>query len=130
MMNLPEGAALLSVARDTLLAELLPLVQGDRRYALLMVANAMAIAARELEEGERSATSELDRLDALYGRAARELHGTGLRDALKEAERELARDIRHGVFDSDAARRDSLLRQLRESVAARLRISSPKSLKS
>jgi hypothetical protein len=130
MMNLPEGAQLLSIARQTLLAELLPLVEGDRRYTLLMVANAMAIAARELEDGGRSATSELNRLDALYARPARELHGTALREAVDEAERELARDIRSGVFDSDPSRRDTLLRHLRESVVARLKISSPKSLKS
>jgi hypothetical protein len=129
MKNRPAGAELLSIARETLVAELLPLVAGDRRYAMLMVANAMAVAARELELGDDCDTAELARLDALYGRPKRELHGEALRDAIGAAERELARDIRSGVFDADRARRDALLRHLRESVNARLRISNPKSLR-
>ena len=128
MNNLPEGADLLSIARETLLAELLPLVSGDTRYTLLMVANAMVIAAREREAGEGPAQAELSRIDALYGRGTRELHGHALRVAVGEAERELAQDIRGGAFD-DAPRREALLEHLRASVAARLRLSSPKSLK-
>jgi hypothetical protein len=128
MNNLPGGAQLLAIARETLLAELLPRMEGDRRYVLLMIANAMAIAARELEAGEAGATAELTRLDTLYGRPPRELHGDALHEAIRAAERELARDIRSGAFDS-GTRRDTLFQHLRESVAARLRISNPRSLR-
>ncbi|NYT76578.1 hypothetical protein H0A71_06210 [Alcaligenaceae bacterium] len=47
-MNRPAGDELLSVARRALLDELLPLLPEDKTYDVLMIANAMAIAAREL----------------------------------------------------------------------------------
>lgn len=45
----PRGAELLRVARAELLDALLPTIPESHRYAARMVANAMAIAARELE---------------------------------------------------------------------------------
>jgi len=50
MRDRPNGAELLAVARRSLLA---PALQGQPRYVTLMVANAMGIALRELEEAER-----------------------------------------------------------------------------
>jgi aminoglycoside phosphotransferase (APT) family kinase protein len=44
----PEGSALLAEARRLTLEELLPLLPEQRRYEARMVANAMAIAGREL----------------------------------------------------------------------------------
>lgn len=46
----PGGAALLATAREVLLAELLPALPPERQLAARMVANAMAIAAREAEQ--------------------------------------------------------------------------------
>jgi uncharacterized protein DUF6285 len=127
MNNLPGGADLLSIARDTLLSELLPLASGDARYALLMVANAIAIASREAEAGDAPARSALTRLEKLYGETR---SGAALEPALAELERRLAHDIRAGVFDTHDDRQRALLAHLRESVLERLRISNPKSLKS
>lgn len=45
-MELPEAADLLAIARTTLLNEIIPTLSGDARFKALMVANAMAIAAR------------------------------------------------------------------------------------
>ena len=126
MNNLPGGADLLSIARDTLLSELLPLANGDARYALLMVANAMAIAAREAEAGDAAARSALARLEKLYGETP---SGDALESRLSEYERRLAQDIRAGVFDAHDDRQRALLTHLRESVVERLRISNPKSVK-
>lgn len=128
MNNLPEAPALLRIARETLLAQLRPLVPEHARYALAMVANAMAIAAREAEAGEAPALAALARLDALYGRPARALAGAALQQALAEGERVLADDIRAGRFDAGDSRHAALMAHLRASVAARLRISNPKSL--
>ena len=127
MNNLPGGADLLSIARGTLLSELLPLANGDARYALLMVANAMAIAAREAEAGDAVARSALARLEKLYGETP---SGDALESRLSEYERRLAQDIRAGVFDAHDEKQRALLEHLRESVVERLRISNPKSLKS
>lgn len=127
MNNLPQATDLLAIARETLLGELRPLLPERARYTLAMIANAMAIAARESEAGERPAREALARLDALYGVPARALAGNALTDALREHERRLAADIRSGAFD-DEARRGAMLAHLRASVADRLRISNPKAL--
>ena len=128
MRNLPGGSDLLSIARDTLMNELLPLVADDAKYSLLMVANAMAIAGRDLAAGDTAAVDALGRLDRLYGTPERELHGPALLDAIARHERRLAQDIRNGHFDADDARQRALLEHLQKDVAVRLRISNPKSL--
>ena len=129
MNNLPGGPNLLTIARETLISKLRPLLGEEGRYALAMVANAMAIATREAEAGDAPAIAALSRLDALYGRPARELSGDALRSALDEHDAGLARDIRAGRFDEPGEQQRALLEHLRSSVEARLSISNPKSLK-
>jgi hypothetical protein len=51
----PSGAALLDVARRALLDEVAPALKGRQRYVALMVANAIGIAAREIEHAEDTA---------------------------------------------------------------------------
>jgi len=67
MRNSPDAAGLLRVARDTLLDELLELLPEERRYAMRMAANALAIAAREAETAEDDLVKELRLLSELYG---------------------------------------------------------------
>jgi len=129
MNNVPDGADLLAIAREALLAELRPLLPARAGYTVAMIANAMAVAAREAEAGEKPLVASLVRLERLYGEAARDLHGDALHAAVAEFEKRIAHDIRSGGFDANDARRRELLDHLRESVASRLRISNPKSLK-
>ena len=53
MRDRPNGAAVLDVVQRSLLDEVAPALKGQPRYVALMVANAMGIAARELEEAVR-----------------------------------------------------------------------------
>ena len=129
MMNRPRAADLLKTAREKLLEDVRPVLGDSARYTLAMVANAMAIAAREIEAGEAPALAALSRLEQLYGEPPRNLTGLPLSDALSQQERRLARDLRSGHFDRDDDRQRALLEHLRESVIARLRISNPKALK-
>jgi hypothetical protein len=128
MINLPEATELLLVARKTLLDELAPLLGENAKYTVSMIANAMAIAIREVEAGEAPALGALARLDRIYGIAPRELHGEALRRTLAMHDQQLAQDIRAGHFDADDEKGCAVLEHLRASVAARLRISNPKSL--
>jgi hypothetical protein len=128
MSNLPEGADLLKVARDALLADVRPLLGEDAKYTAAMIANAMAIAAREAQAGEAPALAALARLDRLHGEPLRDLHGAALKEALAAHERRLAADIRAGRYDVNDARQRRLLQHLRDSVEAKLRISNPKAL--
>lgn len=45
-MEQPDVADLLDIARETLTAELVPLLAADARFKALMIANALSIAAR------------------------------------------------------------------------------------
>jgi len=126
--NLPEGSELLLIARKTLLDDLAPLVGDKAKYTLAMIANAMAIAAREAEAGEAPALAALARFDRIYGIETRELHGEALRRAIAVQDLRLAEDIRGGHFDAPDEKRRAVFEHLRETVTARLRISNPKSL--
>jgi hypothetical protein len=112
----PAGAELLHAARETLLNELLPKLPAESHYAARMAANAMAIAARELEGAGGGDAGELARIEALLP----ECRGRGLR----EANRMLAEAVRAGRFDEPGARQ-ALDDHLRLVTAARLALSSP-----
>lgn len=125
----PEGQLLLDIARRVLLEELVPLLPEEKRLDGLMVANAMGIAARELEGGSAPLRAALGRLVAIYG----EQVPAGLSDAeasdmLARLNRRLAGDIRAGAFDS-GAKRDALLAHLEATTRARVAIANPKVLK-
>ena len=80
----PFGADLIEAARRALTEEVLPGLAGRPRYVALMVANALGIAAREIEQAGNLASVSADLL--------------GTEDAA-----ELVRAIRDGRRDADAA---------------------------
>lgn len=129
MMDRPSSAGLLAEARRLLLEDLLALLPSDRRYDARMIANAMAIAARELEAGDRPLRDALNDLAILYdepvdlGAAASELERRFM-----ELGRRLATDIRRGLFDNASRDRQAIRSYLRDTTAARLRVSNPKVL--
>ena len=124
MRNEPGAAALLGLARRVLLKELAPLLPAARRYDLLMVAAAMAIAVRELEGAGAAPALERERLLAFFDAAqgAAETEATG--DIVARLNRRLAEAIRRGEHDGDA----SLHRLLTDVIEAYLLESNPKIL--
>jgi aminoglycoside phosphotransferase (APT) family kinase protein len=71
LRDLPDGPALLAVARDVLLDDLLPLLPPERRLDARLVANCMAIAGREAaEKGAEAGAAIMRELELLYGSAA------------------------------------------------------------
>ncbi len=119
----PSGAELLAEARRTLLERLLPLLPAEHRYDGLMVANAMAIAAREL-----SAPAGLPPEAVAVMDRRREGEEKEAPHALAALERRLAAEFRAGRYDAPGAERDAARRYLRAATLARLRVSNPKSL--
>ena len=78
MRDISDAADLMTTAREALLRDLLPALSGERRYAALMIANGMAIAAREHRLGTDASRNEgarLRNLLALLPRDAAESSG-------------------------------------------------------
>ncbi|WP_375757622.1 DUF6285 domain-containing protein [Corallococcus exercitus] len=114
MREQPEGAALLAIAREVLLRELLPALPEDKAYAARMIANAMGIAERQLREGAGPQEEEHRALAALLQREG----------GLEELNRELAARIRQGGFDGS----EEAWSLLWASTVQRVRESAPKAL--
>lgn len=115
MRDQPQGAELLREARRTLLEELSGELPGTRRYDVLLIASAMAIAARELEAGEGRETERKD-LEELLGQAPG--------DELAALVARLAAEIRAGRRDGDVKTHELLSGD----AIVRLKISNPRIL--
>ena len=125
MKNRPHAADLLAIAHEVFSTEILPVTSGHKRYTALMIANAMAIARREIEAGDAAARAEYECLSALLGATVQPLQGGDLSHALVEHNRQLANEIRAGRYDDDRA----LFEHLRRTTEDKLAISNPKALK-
>jgi hypothetical protein len=115
MRDLPSGSALLALARDMLVNELMPLLPRECRPDALLVAKCMAIAEREAEapaEEERAIFREIE----LFC-------GQGM-DAL----RRFAYDLRIGAFESSEPRDRAARAILWRLAIASLRQSNPEFL--
>ena len=123
MHNNPDATALLRIARETLLDELLELLPEERRYAMRMAANALAIAAREAQTADADLLEELRLLSELYGDDEVQAAGANLHERIAKMNKRFARDIRDGIFDGACAQGVQAL--LMDQVRARLRISNP-----
>ena len=121
MLDRPTAAELLSEARRTLLEQLLPQLPREHRYACLMVANAMAIAAREHDQLRPAREQAVMALSRLFS-------GTAPTTDLPTLERRLAAAIRAGAYDAAGEGRDALRAGLRTLTVARVRLSNPKAL--
>ena len=119
MRDRPKGADLLLQARATLLGQLLDKLPEDKRYDALMIAQAIAIAARELEAGE-GGEGEREALEALLGTSK---DGSG-EAALESLNARLAAEIRTGRYDEA----EPVHALLSRDTAARLALSNPKLL--
>jgi hypothetical protein len=102
MLEKPDGPDLLATARDVLLKELLPALPPEKAFAARMVANAMAIAARE---------------------AKADLSAVSLRDLAM-----LAREIRAGTHDPGTPTHDAVRDWLHDYARLRAGVSAPKVL--
>lgn len=114
MRERPTGEELLKIARDVLKNELLPLLPKDKSYQALMIANAMSIAERQLQQGSEPQQKEQEVLSMLLKKSG----------DLSELNKELAKNIRQGVFDENS----DVMKFLWEQTVQRVRESAPKVL--
>jgi len=127
MNDRPDAAELLEIARKTLVDDVLPRLPQELRYTGLMIANAMAIAARERSAGEADAQAELARIGTLLDERPGTQAGEALHAALMDYNRRLAEAIRAGRFDGP--QRAALHDHLRKTATDKLAVANPKALK-
>jgi hypothetical protein len=111
----PEGPSLLATARDALLQEILPKLSGTDAFTARMIANAMAITAREAAQ------------DAVW---LKEIRATmqRLTGAADAPDRALAAAIRAGAYDPGSAHHAEVAAMLRDAARMRCAISAPRVL--
>lgn len=127
MRDAPDGIELLKTAGKVLREDLLALIPATHRQDALMVANAIGIAMRQLEQGDYPLFDELQSLQRL-GVASTEIPNgrQTLQAALSNANEELALLLRSCYADPGRPQREAILQHLRTVAAQRLSESNPK----
>lgn len=93
----PTGQDLLSLSRQTLLDELLPLLPESAHYTARMIANSMAIAQRQLQAGDLQIQQQLLSIQA-WQQAA----GRALSQSTEAAWQDLSHVISSGLLDGES----------------------------
>jgi len=119
--DLPTGSALLALARDVLLNDLMPLLPPTAHLEARLVANSMAIAEREAISGAAPARRILHELQELYGERG---EGEGEEGLM----RRLACDLRAGAFEEGEPRERHAHEILWRLTIAKLRNANPRFL--
>ena len=112
----PDTLELLEAARRALAEDVAPSLSGDARYQVLLAANAIATAARELSTPADVVQAQAARIAALIDSNA---------SNPDDLERELAEAIRAGRFD-EPARHAELFAVLRDMTRRTLESTNPK----
>ncbi len=148
MHDLPEGPALLALARDVFLNDLMPLLPPERRLEARLVANCIAIAEREsaADAPTDEIFFELERLYRAEGHSPSRFAGptlsrtagegasprTAIRGEAGEDQadglRRFARELRIGAFENSLEREARARAILWRLTIDRLRLSNPKFL--
>ena len=128
MQDRPTVRELLDAVRGFLEADVVPALQGPKRFHALVAANVLAIIGRELAGEEDDLVAEWRRLGALLERAPgadAPPRLAALRAAVREANEALVARIRRG--DADAGLyRDAVRAHLRATVVEKLRVANPR----
>jgi hypothetical protein len=112
MMDQPSALELVTAVREFIEKHAMPELQGRTAFHARVAANALAIVARELEQGPKANEVERDRLKALLGQDG----------SLDELNRELCRRIRsNGLALEDPA----LANHLVDTTLAKVAIDQP-----
>ncbi|MCA3415772.1 MAG: hypothetical protein INF84_14340 [Roseomonas sp.] len=111
----PEGPNLLATARDALLIEILPKLSGTDAFTLRMIANAMAIAAREAAQDDAWVDETRSAMKRLIS-------------ATEAPDRAFAAAIRAGAFDPGSTHHAEVAAMLRAAARMRCVISAPRVL--
>lgn len=127
MREIPNAADLLDTARELLRSELAPSLPPEQRHQALMIANAMVIARRQLEDGDAPEQRELAALGELFGLPL-EVAPEQLQAELTQRNLLLCRAIRAGQADPGTVLHPAVQAALRMVYRAKVAQSNPRYL--
>ena len=124
MHDRPTVDELLRAVELLLDEELVPTLDGSRKYNARVAANVIRIARRELQHEEAQLDAEWRGLGLLLESAARPATLATTKQQLIERNRELSDRIREGDAD-DGRFRELVLAHVRDTVHAKMEVSNP-----
>lgn len=122
MNDHPTPLELIRIANQTLQSAVLPGAKPEHVYSLRMIANALGIAARELEAHAKDVADETRGLNLIYNESKNF-------DDLTARNRAFAQDIRRGTFETGAAQEAQLRQHLVVAARRKLAAAYPKGLR-
>jgi hypothetical protein len=130
MQDRPTVTELLAAVRAFLEEDLLPTLEGRRRFHALVSANVLAVVERELAGEEEQLARQWDRLAPLFALdpAARPERTSVLRAAVRELETRLGERIKAGEAD-DGDFADRVRAHVRATVEEKLAVANPRFLR-
>jgi hypothetical protein len=127
MQDRPSYEELLEAVRGFLERDVVPALEGTRKFHARVAANVLAIVQRELAAEPAQLAAEWRRLDALVGFEETPLDLVALKRGLTERSRDLCRRIQAGEADTGEFRR-AVIAHVRETVREKLAVANPKLL--
>jgi hypothetical protein len=125
MQDRPTAIELLAAVRHFLEHDIMPGLEGRRRFHTLVATNVLSIVERELATEEDSLRAEWQRLRDLLGASDVPTSLSALRSSVRELTERLASEIRAGKRDDDARVRA----HLRQTTNEKLAIANPRMLR-
>lgn len=130
MQDRPTALELLAAVRAFLEDDLVPTLEGRRRFHALVAANVLGVVERELAGEEEQLARQWDRLAQLFGLDPSTRPGavSGLREAVRVLETRLAERIRAG--EADGGEFASRVRaHVHATVLEKLQVANPRFLR-
>lgn len=124
MHDRPTVDELLRAVEALLDEQLVPSLDGARKYNARVASNVVKMVRRELQHDEAQIDAEWRGLDVVLGRVERPATMASTRVALAERSEELSQRIREGDADTGEFR-EMVVAHLRDVVHAKLEVSNP-----
>jgi hypothetical protein len=125
MQDRPTAVELLAAVRHFLETDVMPTMEGRRRFHTLVAANVLSIVERELTSEESNLQAEWSRLSKLLEAGDAPTSLATLREAVRTLTKQLAEDIRAGKHDDS----ETVRAHLRHTTEENLRIANPRMLR-
>jgi uncharacterized protein DUF6285 len=124
----PTYTELLEAVQAFLENDVVPALEGPKKFHARVAANVLAIVRREIESTDAQCRAEWERLDRLFGTAeAPPADRVALRERLRARSEDLCARIRRGDADSPPWR-SAVLAHVRQTVIDKLAVANPKYL--